>query len=85
LLRAVGLGPLLAPLAEAAASASRSAADVAEQSAPSGSSAANSPGFWIPEGSEISLFVLIVSSAALAALLAFTVGRELRAIYRWRL
>jgi hypothetical protein len=43
----------------------------------------NSPGLHISDGDALALFVFIVSSAALMALLAFTLRREVRAIYRW--
>ena len=56
-----------------------------ELSASPNPSHAGSRGFWVPGGGEISLLVLIVSCAALMALLVITVGRELRAIYRWPL
>jgi hypothetical protein len=45
----------------------------------------DSTGIRVPEGSAISLIVLLVSCAALMALLVFTVTRELRSNYRWPL
>jgi hypothetical protein len=54
------------------------AAGLSEHSAISNPSPAGSTGTWAPDGGEISLLVLIISCAALMALLAFAVGREVR-------
>ena len=43
----------------------------------------DSRGLGIPDGGEISLFVLLLTCVALMALLLFTLRRELRAMHRW--
>lgn len=58
-------------------------AGISERSVTPNPSPSDSTGAWAPDGSEISLFVFIISCAALIALLAFTVSRELRSMRRW--
>jgi hypothetical protein len=58
------------------------AAGFSEHSAIPNPSPPDSTGIWVPDNGEISLLVLIVLCAALMALLVFTVGRELRSMYR---
>jgi hypothetical protein len=62
-----------------------SAVGFSEHSAISNPPRADSTDIWVPDGGEISLLALVISCAALMALLVFTVGRELRSIYRWPL
>jgi hypothetical protein len=57
-------------------------AGISEHSATSNPLPADPTDTWVPDGSEISLFVFIVSCAALLALLVFTIRRELRPTYR---
>jgi hypothetical protein len=69
---------VLAGLSEAAGEAGLAgAAEVADRAAVSSPPPADSKGIWVPDGAEISLLVLIASCAALMALLAFTIRREL--------
>jgi hypothetical protein len=56
-----------------------------EHSASSNPPPRDSTGTWVPDGSEISLFVLIAFFAALTALLVLTVRRELGSTHRWPL
>lgn len=61
-------------------------AGISEHSVTPNPSPSDSTDAWVPGGSEISLFVFIISCiscAALIALLAFTVSRELRSMHRW--
>jgi hypothetical protein len=45
----------------------------------------DSTGIWVPDGAQISVFVLVVVCAALMALFVFTLRRELRSMHRWHL
>jgi hypothetical protein len=61
-------------------------AGLSQQSGISNSPSTDSPGssgLQISDGDALALFVFIASGAALMALLAFTLRRELRAMYRW--
>lgn len=61
-------------------------AGISEHSVTPSPSPSDSTGAWVPDGSEIPLFVFIISCiscAVLIALLAFTVSRELRSMHRW--
>lgn len=53
------------------------ASELVDHAAVSDPPPADSKGIWVPDGAEISLFVLIASCAALMALLGFAIRREL--------
>lgn len=74
-----GVSQLLGGLSAAVESAGvGSAAELSNRSAVSDPPPADSKGFWVPDGAEISLLVLIAACAALMGLLGFAIRRELQ-------
>jgi hypothetical protein len=90
-----GLGAAISPLAEVPQLLSPQGGDgstggvagLTEQSAPSPPtpSPSDSPVIHISDSGEIALLILLAAGAAVMALLAYTIRREIHTSYRWRI